>query len=42
MVWEVSAGDFSLDDAQWSGRPVEVDSNQVETLIENNVISHGR
>ena len=30
------AGDFSLDDALWSGRPVEVDSNQIETLIENN------
>ena len=30
------AGDFSLDDAPWSGRPVEVDSNPIETLIENN------
>ena len=30
------AGDFSLDDAPRSGRPVEVDSNQIETLIENN------
>ena len=30
------AGDFSLDDAPWSGRPVEVDSNQIETIIENN------
>ena len=30
------AGDFSLDDAPWSGRLVEVDSNQIETLIENN------
>ena len=29
------AGDFSLDDAPWSGRPVEVDSDQVETLMEN-------
>ena len=27
-------GDFSLDDALWSGRPVEVDSDQIETLIE--------
>ena len=26
---------FSLDDAPWSSRPVEVDSNQIETLIEN-------
>ena len=25
------AGDFSLDDAARSGRPVEVDSNQIET-----------
>ena len=30
------AGDFSLDDAPQSGRPVEVDSDQIETLIENN------
>ena len=30
------AGDFCLDDVPWSGRPAEVDSNQIETLIENN------
>ena len=30
------AGDFSLDDAPQSGRPVEVDSDQIETIIENN------
>ena len=30
------AGDFSLDDAPWLGRPIEVDSDQIETLIENN------
>ena len=30
------AGDFSLNNAQWSGRTVEVDTNQIETLIENN------
>ena len=30
------AEDFSLDDAPWSGRPVEVGSDQIETLIENN------
>ena len=30
------AGDFSLDDAPWSGTAVEVDSDQIETLIENN------
>ena len=30
------AVDFSLDNASWSHRPVEVDSDQIETLIENN------
>ena len=30
------AGDLSLDDAPWLGRPVEVDRDQIETLIENN------
>ena len=30
------AVDFSLDDAPRLGRLVEVDSNQIETLIENN------
>ena len=30
------AGDFSLDDAPQSGRPVEVDSDQIKTVIENN------
>ena len=30
------AGDFLLDVAPWSGRPVEVDSEQKETLIEHN------
>ena len=29
------AGDFSLDNAPQLGRPVEVDSNQIETIIEN-------
>ena len=29
-------GDFLLNDAPWSGRPVEVDSEQIKTLIENN------
>ena len=32
-------GDFSLDDATQSGRPVEVDSNQIKTLPENNECS---
>ena len=30
------AGDFSLDNAPRLGRPVEVDSDQIKTLIENN------
>ena len=30
------AGDFSLGNAPWLSRPVEVDSNQIKTLIENN------
>ena len=30
------AGDFSLYDAPWAGRPVEVDSDQIKILIENN------
>ena len=28
------AGDYSLDDAPWLGRPVEVDRNQIKTLTE--------
>ena len=28
--------DFSLEDAPWSGRPVEVDSDQMDILIEKN------
>ena len=34
-VAKFCAGDFSLDDAPGSGRPVEVDSDQIETLTEN-------
>ena len=30
------AGNFSLNNAPWLGRPVEVDSDQTETLTENN------
>ena len=39
--WSVKfrAGDFSLDDAPWSGGPIEVDRDQIETLIENNQCS---
>ena len=29
------AGDFSVDSAPWLGRPFEVDSDQIEKLIEN-------
>ena len=36
------AGDFSLDDAPPSGRPIETDSDQIETLIENNQYSATR
>ena len=31
-----NVGDFSLDNAPRSGRPVEVDSDQINTIIENN------
>ena len=30
------AGNFLLDDTPWSGRQVEVDSDQIKTLVENN------
>ena len=30
------AGDFLLEDAPRSGRPADVDSNQIETIIKNN------
>ena len=33
---EFYAGNFSLDDAPRSDRPVEVDSYQIKTFIENN------
>ena len=33
---KIHAGDSSMDDAPWSGRPAEVDSDQIETLAENN------
>ena len=35
-VAKLCAGDFPLDDAPRSGRPVEVDSDQIRTLVENN------
>ena len=36
VVSKSHAGDFSLNDAPQSGGPVEVESSQNETLIENN------
>ena len=33
---KLCAGDFLLDSAPQLGRPVEVDSDQIKTLIENN------
>ena len=36
------AGDFSLDNAPQSGRPVEVHSNQIETLRTINVLPQGK
>ena len=36
------ARDFSLDDTPWSGRPVEVDSDQIETLRTLNTIPYRR
>ena len=39
LMWSAKfcAGIFSPVDASLSGRPVEVDSNQIKTLIESNV-----
>ena len=36
VVYKFCAGDFLLDDTLWSGKLVEVDSNQIEKLIKNN------
>ena len=36
---KLCAGDFSPDDAPQSGRPFELGSDQIETLIENNQCS---
>ena len=36
QVVKFSAGDFLLDNAPQLGRAVEIDSDQIETLIENN------
>ena len=32
---KLQAGDFSLDDAAWSGKQLEVHSDQIKTLIKN-------
>ena len=44
QTWLVTfrAGDFSLDNTLQSGRPVEVDSKEVETLRTINFQLHGR
>ena len=36
------AGGFSLGNAPWLGKPVDVDRDQIETLRTNNIIPHGR
>ena len=36
------AGDCLLDDAPWSGRPVEADSDQIKTLRTINVLPRRR
>ena len=36
------AGDFSLDDAPRSDRPIDVDGDQTETSRTVNIIPHGR
>ena len=33
---EICAGDFSLDNTPWWGRSVEVDKDQIKTIIESN------
>ena len=36
VVCEVSCWRLLVGDTPWSGRPIEVDRDQIETLIENN------
>ena len=36
VIVKFHGGHFLLDNAPWSGRSVEVDRDQTETLIENN------
>ena len=36
MVCEVSCWRFSLDDDPWSGGPVEIRSDHIETVVESN------
>ena len=42
VVCKFHARDFSLDNEPWSGRPVDTDSNQIETLTENNQCNTSR
>ena len=37
---KICTGDFSLDNAPPSGKAVEIDSDHIATLNENNVIPH--
>ena len=39
VIVKFHGGHFLLDNAPWSGRSVEVDRDQTETLIENNQCS---
>ena len=36
VLMKFHAGDFSLDGTPWLCRPVKVDSDQIETITENN------
>ena len=36
---KICAGEFTLDGAPWLDRPVKVNSDQIETLFENNQCS---
>ena len=42
VVCKFLAGDFSLDNKPWSGRPVDTNSSQIETLTENNQCNTSR
>ena len=42
MICKVHDGDFLLDDIPWSGRSVDINSDQIRTLRTINVIPCGR